>query len=168
MRTFPSSLFVVLLTFAMFGAPQTTASPVNPQAHKTAFEAAKKDAEAVVDVRVLSVVCTQSDKEGDKVRAVTLQLALQVTGVEKGPLAKNQIVVVSHHVDFPWGPGPGAYGYMATLHRFPFDAGGVGSVALRWDEKARAWQGIAGWVPTPGSGVIPTEVGQAACAKDAK
>jgi len=142
------------------------AQPVNPVVHRDAFEAAKKDAELVAKVRVLTVVCTEATKKGDKVSSVTLQVALQVLEVEKGPVKKNEIVVVSRKVTLPAGPGPQSYGYMGDLHRFPFTPGVKGSVALRWDKEGRAYVAVAGWVAEPNGGDIPKEVGQAISAKE--
>ena len=105
------------------------ASPINPAVFQTKFESAKKDAEVVADVRVVTVVCTEAKKKDDTVRSVTLQVAMQVLAVEKGPVKKNEIVVVSREVQLPVGPGPGMYGYMAETHQFPFTPGVKGSVS---------------------------------------
>jgi hypothetical protein len=150
------------------GPAQLAAQPINPEVHRKAYEAATKDAEVVAKVRVLAAVCTAAEGQG-KQKSVTMQLSLQVLDSEKGPLKKNEVVVVSHKVALPSGPGPGSYGYMGALRKFPFVPGIEGSVALRWDKEARAYVGIAGWVPTmpPLNAAIPTEVGKAYVAGDA-
>jgi hypothetical protein len=140
------------------------AQTINPQVYKTQFEAARKTAEVVADVRVLAAVCTEVAGEG-KARSVTLQLALQVLDAGKGT-QKNDVLVVVHKVGLPSGPGPSSYGYMGAVRRFPFTPGVRGSVALRWDEKQRAYTAIAGWVPKANNAAIPTEVGQAFVAGD--
>lgn len=142
------------------------AAPINPEAHRKAFEEAKKDADVVAEVRVLAVVCTDATKDGDKIRSVTLQVAMQMLAIDKGPVKKNEIVVVSRHVTLPVGPGPGSYGYMAAIRQFPFTPGVKGSVALRWDKENRAFVAVAGWVPEPNQTEIPKEVGKAIVGKD--
>jgi hypothetical protein len=137
---------------------------INPHVFKTQFEAARKTAEVVADVRVLAVVCTEVAGEG-KARSVTLELALQVLDAGKGT-KKNDVLLVVHKVGLPSGPGPGSYGYMTAVRRFPFTPGVRGSVALRWDEKLRAYTAIAGWVPEANNAAIPTEAGQAFAAGD--
>jgi hypothetical protein len=141
--------------------------PINPMVYKTKFDAAKKDAEVVANVRVLSAVCTEAAGEG-KMKSVTLQLALQVLESEKGPTKKNSVLVVAHKVNLPSGPGPGSYVYMAAMRQFPFTPGVKGSVALRWDKELRAYTAIAGWVPEPNNTAIPREVGAATMADTAK
>ena len=143
------------------------ASPIIPVAIKERFDSSKKDADVVADVRVLTVVCTDAKKEGDKVRSVTLQVAMQVLAVEKGSVKKNEILVVSREVHLPVG-GRGMYGYMAAVREFPITPGVKGSVALRWDKEGRAYSAIAGWVPEPNndSADIPKEVGKALSATD--
>ena len=66
----------------------------------------------------------------------------------------------------PSGPGPGSYGYMGAVRRFPFTPGVQGSVALNWDKESRRYTNVAGWVPTPNNAAIPTEVGKAFVAGD--
>ncbi len=129
----------------LIGATVLTAAPINPEAHKQAYEAAKKDAEVVALVRVVAVACTESapapnagapaDRPNGK--AVTLQVTLQVLDVEKGPVKKNNLLVVSHKVTTAAGPGPLAYGWMAAIRRFPFTPGCQGNVALNWDKEKR-------------------------------
>jgi hypothetical protein len=148
------------------GNARLGAAPINPMVFKQQFEDAKKGAEVVAQVRVLTAVCTEAAGAG-KARSVTLQLSLQVMEAEKGPVKKNDVLVVSHKVDLPAGPGPRAYGYMAALRRFPFTPGAQGSVALRWDNARRCYAAVAGWVPTPNNAAIPTEVGKAYAAGDA-
>jgi hypothetical protein len=143
-----------------------SAAPINPKAFSEEFEKAKKDAEVVAEARVLTVVCADTKKEGDKVRAVTLQIALQMLAVDKGPLKKNEVVVVSRDVTLPAGPGPGMYGYNAEMRRFPFTPGVKGNVALRWDKESRAYVPLAGWVAEPNNAEIPKAVGKAISAKD--
>ena len=162
---------IVALAAIMSGSGHTawlSAAPVNPAVYSAAFDKAKADAEVVAEVRVVTVVCTDAKKEGDKVSSVTLQVALQVLSAEKGPVKKNEVVVVSRNVTLPSGPGPGMYGYWGQTHQFPFTPGVKGSVALRWDKDARGYVAIAGWVPEPNNDAsdIPTEVGKAMAAKD--
>jgi hypothetical protein len=143
------------------------AAPINPMAFKQQYESAKKGADVAASVRVISAVCTEAEGAG-KARTVTLQVCLQVLDVEKGPVKKSDVLVVSRKVTLPAGPGPRAYGYMAELRRFPFTPGVEGSVALKWDNASRRYVGVAGWVPTPNNAAIPTEVGKAFVAGDAK
>jgi hypothetical protein len=143
------------------------AGPINPMVFKKKFEDSKKDAEVVAEVRVLSAVCTETAGEG-KAKSVTLQLSLQVMDSEKGPTKKNDVLVVTHKVNLPGGPGPGTYGYMAAVRQFPFTPGAKGSVTLRWDMEKRQYAAIAGWVPEPNFAVtaLPKEVGQASVASE--
>jgi hypothetical protein len=143
------------------------AGPINPMVFKKKFEDSKKEAEAVAEVRVLSAVCTETAGEG-KAKSVTLQLSLQVLESEKGPAKKNDVLVVTHKVNLPAGPGPGMYGYTAAVRQFPFTPGVKGSVALRWDMEKRQYAVIAGWVPEPNldAAAIPKEVGKASVASD--
>jgi hypothetical protein len=147
------------------GWTAATAQPINPQVYKTQFEAARQDAEVVADVRVLAALCTETAGEG-KNKSVTLQVALQVLEATKGA-KKDDLLIVRHKVTLPSGPGPGSYGYMGAVRRFPFTPGVKGSVALRWDDKQRAYTAIAGWVPEANNAAIPTDVGKAFVAGDA-
>jgi hypothetical protein len=151
-------LLAVVLTAVLAGP--VAAQPINPQVFKKRFEEAKKDAEVVADVQVLSAVCTELAGAG-KAKSVTLQLSLLVLDAEKGPAKKNEVLLVAHKVNLPAGPGPGMYGYMGALRQFPFTPGVKGSVALGWDKDARKYTAIAGWVPEPNHAAIPKEVGQA-------
>ena len=155
---------LLALTFVLAG--QVAAAPVNPEAFKQAFENAKKDAEVVVDVRVVAVVCSDVAGEADKPTTVTLQVALQVEKIEKGPVKKNDLIVVSHKVALPTGPGPKSYGYMAAVRQFPFTPGVRGSAALKWDKDQKAYVVLAGWVPEPNNAAIPKEVGKIAVAAE--
>jgi hypothetical protein len=143
-----------------------TAAPINPAVYKQQFEEARKDADVVAQVRVLAAVCTEVGGDSPGGRPVTLQLSLQVIGADKGPVKKNDVLVVTHKVVKSSRPGPAAYGYMAAQRRFPFTPGVRGDVALRWDGKARCYAGVAGWVPEPNNAAIPTEVGKALVAGD--
>src|SRR5262249_40138722 len=131
-----------------------------PQVFKQKYEQARKEAEVVAQVRVLAAVCTEAAGAGKK-RSVTLELSLQVLAAEKGPVKKNDVLVVRHPVSLPSGPGPGSYGYMARVRQFPFTPGVRGEVALRWDKASRRYAAVAGWVPEPNGRAIPTEAGQA-------
>jgi len=157
---------VAMLAWVGSRAP-LTAAPINPMVFKQQYDNAKKGAEVVAQVRVLSATCTETDAAAGKATSVTLQLCLQVLDAEKGPVKKSDVLVVSHKVTLPAGPGPRAYGYMAAVRRFPFTPGVAGSVALRWDKDARRYVALAGWVPTPNNAAIPTEVGKAFAAGDA-
>ena len=131
------------------------------------YEDAAKDAEVVAKVRVLAAVCTAAEGEG-KMKSVTLALSLHVQDAIKG-VKKNDVLVVSHKVNLPAGPGPGSYGYMGAVRQFPFVPGIEGSVALRWDKDSRSYAVIAGWVPSAVStnpAEIPTEIGKAYVAGD--
>jgi hypothetical protein len=152
------SIVALTVAFMMALSGTSDAGPINPQVYKTKFDAVKKDAEVVAEVRVLSAVCTETAGEG-KAKSVTLQLALQVLDSEKGPAKKNEVLVVSHKVNLPAGPGPGSYGYMGAVRQFPFTPGVKGNVALRWDKEQRRYVAIAGWVPAPNNAAIPKEVG---------
>jgi hypothetical protein len=140
-------------------SPTASAAPINPMAFKVKFDEAKRRAELVGEVRVLATVCSRAKDD-----QVTLQLCLQLTSVEQGKLKKNDVVVVTHEVPLPAGPGPRAYGYMAAQHQFPFTPGATGSVALNWDKDKRAYAVVAGWVPEPNGEEIPKEVGKAVMA----
>jgi hypothetical protein len=150
------------------GDARVGAQPINPKVFKQQFEDARKDAEVVAVVRVLSASCIETAGQG-KARSVTLELALQVVRSEKGPVKQGEILVVSHKVNLPAGPGPGMYGYMGAVRRFPFTPGVRGDVALRWDAERRRYAAIAGWVEMPNlsATAIPTEVGRAYVAGDA-
>jgi hypothetical protein len=142
------------------------AGPINPVVFKQKFEAAQKDADVVAQVRVLAAVCTEAGGE-DKEKTVTLNVALQVLEPTKGPIKKNDVLVVSHKVTLPAGPGPRAYGYMAAQRQFPFTPGVKGSVALRRDKERPGYVVVAGWVPEPNLGAaIPSDVGKAFVAGD--
>jgi len=142
-----------------------TAAPINPEAFKRIYEEKSKTAEVVAQVQVVAVVCTETAGEG-KNKSVTLQVSLQVLEAEKGPVKKNELVVVPHKVQLPAGPGPGSYGYMAALRQFPFVPGVKGNVALNWDKEKRSYVVVAGWVPEAVAlnAAIPTEVGKVAVA----
>jgi hypothetical protein len=142
-------------------------APINPNAFKNKFDDAKKGADVVATVRVLSAVCTEAaGGAGPAGKTVTLQVSLQVLNAEKGPAKKNQVLVVSHKVTLPAGPGPRAYGYQAAVKQFPFTPGVKGSAALRWDKEKRCYAAIAGWVPEPNGAAVPSEVGKAYVAGD--
>ena len=66
------SIAAILLGFTL--THTAAAGPINPQVYKTKFDAAKKDAEVVAEVRVLSAVCTETAGEG-KAKSITLQLS---------------------------------------------------------------------------------------------
>jgi hypothetical protein len=158
-------LFVFVAMIAISSAALAAAGPINPAVFKDQYEAAAKNAEVVANVRVLSATCTATGGEG-KSKNATLQLALQVLESQKGPAKKNDVILVSHKVQLPSGPGPGTYGYTAELRKFPFTPGVRGSVALQWDKDARHYTAIAGWVPEPNNAAIPTEVGKTYVAGD--
>jgi len=151
----------------MIGTGWLAAGPINPKVFKEELDKAKKDAEVVAQVRVVSAVCSETAGEG-KNKSVTLQVSLQVLDVEKGPVKKNEVLVVAHKVNLPSGPGPGSYGYMAAVRRFPFQPGVKGDVALNFDKAKRGYTVVAGWVPEPNDAAIPTEVGKAFVAGDAE
>ena len=139
------------------------AAPINPMVFKNAYEQKKKDAEVVALARVVAAVCTGVEGEG-RAKTVTLQLSLQVLTPEKGPVKKNELLVVPYKVTLPGGPGPGAYGYMAAVRQFPFTPGVKGNVALNWDKEKRTYVAVAGWVEEANGAQVPTEVGKAAVA----
>ena len=151
----------------LIGTSWLAAAPIPPNAFKDEFDKVKKDAEVVAQVRVLAAVCSETAGEG-KNKSVTLQVSLQVLDVEKGPVKKNEVLVVAHKVNLPSGPGPGSYGYMAAVRRFPFQPGVKGDVALNFDKAKRGYTVVAGWVPEPNDAAIPTEVGKAFVAGDAE
>jgi hypothetical protein len=162
-RTSQAGLF--LPAAILLASAHVTAAPINPEVFKRQYEDATKDAEVVAQVRVVAAVCSEAVGEA-KNRAVTLQLSLQVLECEKGPVKKNDILVVSHQVTLPAGPGPLAYGYMAAVRKFPFTPGVKGSVALKWDKDRRNYTALAGWVPEPNGAAIPSEVGKAVSVSD--
>jgi hypothetical protein len=143
------------------------AQAINPKVYQDKFDDAKKTAEVVAEVRVLAVVCTGVSGEG-KAKTADLQVTLQVLDSEKGPVKKNQVVVVPHKINLPSGPGPGSYGFWGALRQFPTTAGVKGGVALNWDKAAHHYAVVAGWVPEPNQmpTAIPTEVGKAYVAGD--
>lgn len=157
---------LILILASQAQADWLYATPINPEAFRIRFESAKKDADVVAEVRVLTIVCTEAKKEGNEVRSVTLQVAMQVLAVEKGTVKKNEIVAVAREVQLPAGPGPRSYGYMGALRQFPFTPGVKGNVALRWDKEGRRYVGIAGWVPEPNNAEIPKEVGKSVSVRD--
>jgi hypothetical protein len=164
-----SSFCLGLAIFAcLLGGVQLTAAPINPEVYKKKYEDARKDAAVVAQVRVLAVVCTEMKGEGRE-RSATLQVTLQVLDNEKGPIKKNDVLVVAHKVNLPAGPGPGSYGFWAALRQFPTTAGVKGAVALNWDKETNRYTAVAGWVPEPNMmpSAIPTEVGKAFVAGDA-
>jgi hypothetical protein len=145
------------------------AKGINPKVIKEQFEQARKDAEVVAVVRVLSASCTEVDRQPGS-RSVTLELALQVVRSEKGPVKQGEILLVARKVNLPPNRlGPGVYEYAAAVRRFPFTPGVQGDVALRWDARQRRYAALAGWVemPNPKRNAIPTEVGRAYVAGDA-
>jgi len=161
---------MVVLTTALAwggigGAAPVAAQAINPQVHKKAYEEAAKTAEVVAQVRVLAVVCTNFEQKG-KAKSATYQVSLQVLESDKGPLKKNEVVVVSRRVILPSGPGPGMYGYMGEIRRFPFTPGVKGQVALNWDKEKRSYVPMAGWVEQPNHAAVPMTVGQAFVAGD--
>jgi hypothetical protein len=149
------------------GDARVAAGPINPKAYQMKFDKAREKAEVVASVRVLAAVCTERTGEGKK-GVATLELALQVLTVEKGPVKKNDVLLVAYKVNLPAGPGPGMYGYWGALQQCPCTAGAQGDVALRWDKEARRYALLAGWVPSPNKtlGAVPSEVGKAYVAGD--
>jgi hypothetical protein len=149
------------------GDVRVAAGPINPKVYKSRFDKERANAEVVASVRVLAAVCTERTGEG-KQGAVTLELALQVRNVEKGPVKKNDVIVVRHKVTLPAGPGPRSYGYWAALRQFPCTPGVLGDVALRWDKEGRRYAVVAGWVESPNQSptALPTEPGKAFVAGD--
>jgi hypothetical protein len=164
-RILVAGLAVAVLGWATAG--RLPAAPINPAAFKERFEAASKDAEVVGEVRVLAAACTATEGGGGDPVTVTLQLSLQMLASDKGPVKKGEVVLVSHRVTLPAGPGPRAYGYMAALRQFPFTPGVKGSVALNYDKDHRRYIPVAGWVPEPNGAQIPSEVGKVFTAGDA-
>jgi hypothetical protein len=143
------------------------APPVDPKTFAEIFEKAKKNAEVVAEARVLTVVCTDVKKEGDKVRSLTLEVALQILAVEKGPVKKNQIVVVTRQLEIPLNPVFAAGVYWAeAIRQFPLTPGVKGDIALRWDKEGRAYVAVSGWVAKPNGAEIPKEVGKAISATE--
>jgi hypothetical protein len=165
-RNQPAPVLVAALvgTAVLGTAARTDAQPINPQVFKKKFEAARKEAEVVARARVLATACTEA--AAGKGGPVTLQVALHLLDSEKGPAKKGDVLVVTHKVRPPAGPGPRAYGYMSALRQFPFTPGVQGDVALRWDNERRAYVVVAGWVETPNNAPIPLEAGKAYVAGD--
>jgi hypothetical protein len=157
-------LAAAVVLAALGGEARLAAQAINPQVFKKKYEAARGEAEVVAKVRVLAAVC--SEAAAGKGGPVNLQVALQILDSEKGPLKKGDVIVVTHKVTPPAGPGPRAYGYMSALRQFPFTPGVHGDVALRWDKERRAYVSVAGWVETPNNAPIPLEAGKAFVAGD--
>jgi hypothetical protein len=164
-RILVGSLAVAVV--GLLAAGPLPAAPINPAAFKDRFEAASKDAEVVGEVRVLAAACTATEGGAGGPATVTLQVSLQMLAPEKGPVKKDEVIVVSHRVTLPAGPGPRAYGYMAALRQFPFTPGVKGSVALNYDKDHRRYVAVGGWVPEPNGAQIPSEVGKVFTAGDA-
>jgi hypothetical protein len=142
------------------------AAPINPVVYKNIYESKRKSAEVVARVRVLAAVCTEVVGETPVNRSGTLKLSLQVLAVEKGPVQKNDILIVTHTVRLPGGPGPRSYPYQVAVRQFPFTPGVQGDAALRWDNERRTYVAVTGWVAEPNGAAIPTEVGKAFVAGD--
>ena len=151
---------LVLLAVAVCGA-----APVNPQVFKTMYDEKSKNAEIVAKVQVVYVTCSAATGEADN-RSVTLQLGLKILEVEKGALKKDEVIVVSHKVTLPAGPGPRSYGYMAAQRQFPFTPAVQGHVALNLDKEKNMYVVVVGWVPEPNGAAIPTEVGKKIAVED--
>jgi len=147
-------------------AARLQAQAINPEVFKREFEQARQNGEVVARVRVIAAVCADMMSQG-KAKTVTLNVCLQVLNVEKGSLKKNDVVLVRHNVTLPSGPGPGTYGYMGAVRRFPFTPGVHGDVVLRWDNDQRRYVPVAGWVAEPNGAAIPAEIGQVFVAPDA-
>lgn len=147
------------------------------------YEAAKEAGDVVIEVRVLTVVCSAARKDDDdKLKSVTLQIAMQVLSVEKGPIKKNEIVVVSRDVETPqivtikhyntgtkqvdMLNGKNVYPNIGYSPQFPLAPGAKGNVTLRWDVDRRVYVPTAGWLIEPSPDGIPVEVGKALSAKD--
>ncbi len=165
---FKTVAVLAVLACGWGGDARLAAQAINPIVHKKAYEKAAETAEVVAKVRVLSAVCTDYQVQG-KARSATLQVTLQVLESDKGPLKKNDAVVVTRRVMLPAGPGPGMYGWVGEVHRFPFVPGVKGQVALNWDREKRAYVPLAGWVEQPNrnAALVPTTVGKAFVAGDA-
>jgi len=164
LRVLAAGLTVAVLCGALAGP--LGAAPINPAAFKERFEGAAKTAEAVGEVRVLAATCTATEGGGGDPVTVTLQVSLQMLTPDHGPVKKGDVIVVSHKVTLPAGPGPRAYGYMAAVRQFPFTPGVQGNVALNWDKEHRCYRAVAGWVPEPNGAQIPSEVGKSFTAGD--
>jgi hypothetical protein len=149
------------------GDARLAAQPINPIVHKKAFDEASKTADVVAQVRAVKAVCKAVEGEG-KAKTVTLEVSLQVLTSDKGPLKKDEVVVVTRKVLLPAGPGPGSYGYMGEIRKFPFVPGVKGQVALNRDKDKGGYIAVAGWVEQPNGNpaAIPTTVGQAIAAAD--
>src|SRR5262245_56696030 len=154
----------LVLVAALAGGGRLAGAPPGPRFFEDRYEQARKQAEVVARVRVVSAVCTEA--AGEKTTPmVTLQLALQVLDAEKGPARKNDVIVISREVMLI--SGPGGTGFTSAVRQCPLDPGVEGSVALRWDEERRRYQLIGGLVPPGRNGdAIPREVGKAAVAGD--
>ena len=149
------------------GNVHLAAQPINPQVYKVKFDEAQKTAEVVAQVRVVAVTCTEVAGEG-KSKSVNLQVSLQLLTSDKGPLKKDEMVVVTRMVRLPSGPGPGSYGYMGEIRKFPFVPGVKGQVALNQAKDKKGYVPVAGWVEMPNGNpsAIPTTVGKAIAADD--
>jgi len=154
----------LVLVAALAGGGRLAGRPPGPGFFEGRYEEARKQAEVVARVRVVSAVCTEAASE-KTTPMVTLQLALQVLDAEKGPAKKNDVIVISRKVMLI--SGPEGTGFMSDVRQCPLDPGVEGSVALRLDKEQRRYQLIAGLVPPGRNGdAIPREVGKAAVASD--
>ena len=153
----------VLAITLIFAGTESLATMMDPEAQHHVFEKAKAGAEVVAEVRAIAAVCTDV-----KDQKVNLQVVLQVISVDKGPIKKNDVVVVSRIVRLPEGLGPGSYGYWGETHAFPFEPGTKGEVALKWDKESRAYVELSGWVKESSHAEIPKEVGRVVSAAESK
>jgi hypothetical protein len=150
---------------------------------REAFEKAKGDAEVVVEVRVLTTLCTKAHRTDGKLTLGTIQIAMQVLSVEKGAVKKHEIVVVSRDVDTPqiitpkgYIPAPPKqidvlngkpiYPGLGANRDFPLAPGVKGNVALRWNKETRLYAGVAGWVTEPNEEGVPVEERKSLSVKD--
>ena len=158
------TIMVMVLVLSL--ANRAYAPPIPDLVIKGQFEKLSATAEVVAHVRVVAAVC--SDVKGDEDnRLVSLQLALQILDAKKGPVRKNDVVVVRHQVSLRSRKVAPAYDYLNVARGFPFVPGVKGDVALRWDAEQRQYQSVAGFVAAPDlTTPIPTQPGQVFVAGD--
>ena len=122
------TIMVMVLVLSL--ANRAYAPPIPDLVIKGQFEKLSATAEVVAHVRVVAAVC--SDVKGDEDnRLVSLQLALQILDAKKGPVRKNDVVVVRHQVSLRSRKVAPAYDYLNVARGFPFVPGVKGDVALR-------------------------------------
>src|SRR5207247_375751 len=107
--------FVTLLFVGFAINQQATAQPTDDAQYKARFDAARKDAEVVATVRVLSVACNELALAENRHKKARLQLSLVVLEKHKGDVKPGDILVVGHIVPLPTDSGPRLQPYLTAV-----------------------------------------------------